>query len=251
MEYFGATYIGKYREKNEDYYYAKDSLFIVADGMGGHRAGEVASKIAVETFIKNFKQNIKNIRPCTEISNNLKEKNISDDIKNLLSSSIKLANSKVYKLSVTKIEYTGMGTTFTCCYIYNNIAYITHVGDSRLYIKRGNDFRLLTSDHTIVGELYRSGRISYEETFNHPQRNFLTNVLGVDKNINWDFLTYKLKADDIILLCSDGLNSMLRDSLIFKIIDKFKNTEAIAKNLIKYANRKGGLDNITVIVIKI
>jgi protein phosphatase len=234
MEYFAKTDIGNYREKNEDYFYADSNLFIVADGMGGHRAGEIASKTAVETFVKNF---YKSLKP--------------ENIKQALSFSINSANKEVYKKSIAKLEYGGMGTTFTCCYIHNNTAYIIHVGDTRLYIKSEDNFKLLTSDHTIVGELYRSGKISYEETFNHPKKNFLTNVLGIAESMEPDFLTAKLKPGSTMLLCSDGLNSMLRDSYILKIINKFSSSEDIAQNLVNSAKRKGGLDNITVIVVKI
>lgn len=253
MEYFAATDIGNYRKNNEDFFYAEDSLFMVADGMGGHSAGEVASKMTVETFAKNFYQKLKSdLKPKKELPASKKRANLDPGyIKQTLISSLDVANTKVYKLSSSKIEYTGMGTTFTSIFIYNNTAYIVHVGDSRAYIKRSDDFRLLTNDHTIVGELYRSGKITYEETFNHPQRNFLTNVVGVSRDLTCDFLKFELKSGDILLLCSDGLNSMLRDSLILKIINKFEKTESIAKNLIKYANKKGGLDNTTVIVVKI
>ena len=250
MEYFAETDIGNYREKNEDYFYADKNLFIVADGMGGHKAGEVASKIAVETFVKNFFKNIK----AVNVKNSSNQKNYklaSKNIKHALIASINSANKEVYKNSISKIEYAGMGTTFTCCYIYNSTAHIVHVGDSRLYIKSGNDFKLATSDHTVVGELYRSGKISYEETFNHPYKNYLTNVLGITEYINTDFLLFKLETNNILLLCSDGLNSMLRDNYILKIINKFSSTEDIAQNLINSAKRKGGLDNITLIVIKI
>jgi len=249
MEYFAETDIGNYREKNEDYFYADKNLFIVADGMGGHKAGEVASKIAVETFVKNFFKNIKT-KNVKNSSNHKNYKLASKNIKQALITSINLANKEVYINSISRAECSGMGTTFTCCYIYDLKAYIIHVGDSRLYIKSGNDFKLATSDHTIVGELYRRGKISYEETFNHPNRNYLTNVLGTTEHINSDFLSFELETDNILLLCSDGLNSMLRDNYIFKIINKFSSVEDIAQNLINSAKRKGGLDNITVIVIK-
>ena len=244
MEYSADTDIGTYREKNEDYLYAEKNLFIVADGMGGHIAGEIASTLAVETFIKDFNHNLKNINKETE---NL----TSRRIKELLLGSIQSANREIFEKALLQPEYYGMGTTFTGCYIQKDKAYIIHVGDSRLYIKRGGDLNLLTSDHTIVGELFRKGEISYEDTFNHPQRNYLTNVLGVAKDINPDFITYKILSEDILLICSDGLNSMLRDKDIAIIIGKNKKAEDISKNLIKAAIRKGGLDNITVIVIKI
>jgi len=244
MEYFADTDIGKYREKNEDYLYAKSNLFIVADGMGGHMAGEVASRIAVETFIENFNSSLKDRSKKTDILD-------FSQIKELLLKSIKIANREVYGKAILQPEYHGMGTTFTGCYIQQDKAYTIHVGDSRLYIKRGVEFNLLTSDHTIVGELFRRGEISYEQTFNHPQRNYLTNVLGVAKDIDPDFFSHKVLPEDILLLCSDGLNSMLRDEDIANIIDKYKDARNIAKNLIKGAIKKGGLDNITVIVVKI
>lgn len=244
MEYFADTDIGKYREKNEDYLYAKSNLFIVADGMGGHMAGEVASRIAVETFIENFNSSLKDRSKKTDILD-------SSQIKELLLKSIKSANREVYDKAILQPGYYGMGTTFTGCYIQQDKVYTIHVGDSRLYIKRGSEFNPLTSDHTIVGELFRRGEISYEQTFNHPQRNYLTNVLGVVKNIDPDFFSHKVLPEDILLLCSDGLNSMLRDEDIANIIDKYKDAGNIAKNLIKGAIKKGGLDNITVIVIKI
>jgi protein phosphatase len=250
MEYFADTDIGKYREKNEDYLYAENNLFIVADGMGGHMAGEVASRIAVEAFIENFNSSLKG--RSKKISANKKTDNPDpSQIEELLLKSIKSANREVYSKATLQPGYYGMGTTFTGCYIQQDKAYTIHVGDSRLYIKRGSEFNLLTSDHTVVGELFRRGEISYEQTFNHPQRNYLTNVLGVAKDIDPDFNSFKVLPEDILLLCSDGLNSMLKDEDIANIIDKYKDAKDIAKNLIKGAIKKSGLDNITVIVVKI
>jgi len=250
MEYFADTDIGKYREKNEDYFYANGNMFVVADGMGGHRAGEIASRLAVETFIKDFNQSLANITKNTLA--NKKTKNITPHkIEELLITSVKNSNNEVFKKAVLRPEYYGMGTTLTGCYIYKDKAYIIHIGDSRLYIKRGSKLKLITSDHTIVGELYRRGEISYEATFNHPQRNYLTNVIGIAEDIEPDFHSYKILPGDIIIICSDGLNSMLRDEHIEEIIDKHNETRDIVKNLIKKAIRKGGLDNITVIAIKV
>jgi len=218
--------------------------------MGGHRAGEVASKLAVETFTKSFNHSLKSRN--SKISNNKKEDVLtSNEMKNFLISSIKIANKEVFSKSISQLEYYGMGTTFTGCYISDRKAYIIHVGDSRLYIKRNSSFKPLTFDHTIVGELYRRGKISYQETFNHPKRNYLTNVIGVAEDVKPDFLSYELLSDDILLLCSDGLNSMLKDDQICRIIEKYKDTADITKNLIKSALKKGGFDNITIIVIKV
>jgi PPM family protein phosphatase len=240
MEYFAASDIGNYREKNEDYYYCGKNLFVVADGMGGHNAGEVASKVAVENFTEYFSKNLEKLIQIDQ-----------PQIQQILKSSISHANNKVYRLSIEKPEYFGMGTTLTACYINNLTAYAIHIGDSRLYVKNEKKLNLLTSDHTVVGEMFRSGLISYDETFNHPKKNFLTNVLGLSNEINADFFTINLDLGDILILCSDGLNSMLKDDFIFKIINKFKNTKQITEKLIYGAKAKGGFDNITIITIKI
>ena len=236
MEYFAATDIGNYRDKNEDFYFCNDNLFIVADGMGGHKAGEIASRTAVENFVEYFQNNLKNN---------------SQNIQEFMISSLNFANSKVFKLSREKKDYSGMGTTFTGCYIDGSKAHVIHAGDSRLYLKNSRKFKLLTSDHTIVGELFRKGLLTYEDTFNHPQRNYLTNVLGIGDELTPDFFSFNLGENDIILLCSDGLNSMLRDTFILKIINQFKNPEKITEKLIYWAKNNGGLDNITIISIKI
>ena len=235
MEYFAATDIGNYRDKNEDFYFCNDNLFIVADGMGGHKAGEIASRTAVENFVEYFQNNLKNN---------------SQNIQEFMISSVNFANSKVFKLSREKKDYSDMGTTFTGCYIDSSKAHVIHVGDSRLYLKNSREFKLLTSDHTIVGELFRKGLLTYEETFNHPQKNYLTNVLGIGDELTPDFFSFDLGENDVILLCSDGLNSMLRDTFILKIINQFKNPEKITEKLIYWAKNKGGLDNITIISIK-
>jgi len=236
MEYFAATDIGNYRDKNEDFYYCNDNLFIVADGMGGHKAGEIASKTAIEIFVKHFQKNLRNNFP---------------DIRELMKLSINFTNNRIVKLAHEKEDYHGMGTTFTGCYIDHNMAHVIHVGDSRLYLKNSKEFKLLTSDHTIVGEMFRKGLLTYEETFNHPQKNYLTNVLGMEDELAIDYFSFDLKQNDIMLLCSDGLYSMLKDSFILKIIKQFKKPEKIIEKLIYWAKNKGGLDNITIIAIKI
>ena len=187
MEYFAATDIGNYRDKNEDYYFCNDNLFIVADGMGGHKAGEIASRTAVENFVEYFQNSLKN-NP--------------QNIQEFMISSVNFANSKVFKLSREKKDYSDMGTTFTGCYIDGSKACVIHVGDSRLYLKNSREFKLLTSDHTIVGELFRKGLLTYEDTFNHPQKNYLTNVLGIGDELTPDFFSFDLGETDIILLCS-------------------------------------------------
>ena len=240
MKYFGATHKGKVRKNNEDSFFAEDSLFIVADGMGGHMAGEVASRMSVEYFLKDFKDSI------------VKRKSVSSkSIIKTLKDSINAANKKVYQESISNPDCFGMGTTFTACYIESGTAHIIHVGDSRTYLLRDDKLRLITSDHTFVGEMYRRGEITYDDTFDHPQRNYLTNVLGVTKEIKPDCHDKKIDQGDRLLLCTDGLNSMLRDNDIFKILKRSPEPESAVNSLIKQANKLGGKDNTSVIVIDI
>lgn len=239
MEYFGATDIGNSREKNEDCFYAEGNLFIVADGMGGHLAGEVASRSSVDSFVSSFNESIEK---SSKINGRF--------IKNNIIRSIKLASDEVFKKSLKSSEYSGMGTTFTACFLYEDNIHIGHIGDSRAYLCRDKNIDLLTSDHTFVGELYRQGEITYEETFNHPQRNFLTNVLGVSDEANPDYLTLKILPGDSLIICSDGLNSMLRDEIILKISEKYPEPENTVKKLIENALENGGNDNITIIAVR-
>ena len=237
MEYSADTDIGKYREKNEDFYYCDKNLFIVADGMGGHAAGEVASMTAVRSFCEYFFKNL--------------EKSDKNQIKNTLKSALEFANSEVYRLATEQSDYNGMGTTFTACFLDSQKGYAIHVGDSRLYLRTKKDFKLLSEDQTVVGEMYRNGLITYNEMFNHPLRNYLNNVLGLSAALDSDFFEFNLNQGDTIVICSDGLNSMLKDNKIKGIIDEYNTPEDITRHLIQSAINKGGFDNITVITIKL
>ena len=306
MEYFAKSDIGNYRKQNEDFYWCGNGLFIVADGMGSHTAGEVASKLAVESFVKfflpeinKFKTYKKNKKHKIKHKNEIKESNKdksrqlnhaaaesaynaesnflskynlehglkpelktqienfenikidSETIKEILTSSIRYSNKEVYNLSIKKHQYSGMGTTFTGCFINSGVANIVHVGDSRVYINHQKKLKLVTSDHTVVGEMYRNGLITYEEMFRHPLRNYLNNVLGLSAEVAADFITCSITDDDILVLCTDGLNSMLKDNEIEAIINKFKEPQKITEKLILSANKKGGFDNTTIITVLI
>jgi len=239
MKYYGDTDKGRVRENNEDYFLMQDDLFIVADGMGGHKAGEVASKLSVEIFLKSF-------------TAHAGKNSVLDNryIKKKLFDSVRSANKEVFKQSIASTRYYGMGTTFTACFINKDTAHIIHIGDSRTYLYRNNILDLLTSDHNFVGEMLRRGEISQKETFGHPKRNYLTNVLGIADDVTPDYMSLKLTGKDVLLLCSDGLNSMLRDEQISRLLKKFPEPETAVNRLIEYANKKGGKDNITVIAIK-
>ena len=236
MEYLARSETGKIRSNNEDSYIALNDMFMVADGMGGHNAGEIASRIAVEAFSSLFKDRYV-------------QKNVLD--KEFFNSIFKVINKKILEKSSNDPQTEGMGTTLTCAVIKEDIAYVSHVGDSRLYLFRDKRLHLKTDDHTIVGQLYKSGAISYEDSFNHPQRNFLTNVIGVSEDIEIDFFKIDLLKDDILLLCSDGLNSMLTDSFMEKVLIKnHKNISKASDILLSNAIKKGGVDNITFILIR-
>ncbi len=236
MEYLAKTEIGKIRTNNEDSYFSSDAIFLVADGMGGHNAGEIASKMAADMFSSLFK-------------NRFHEKTILD--KDFFNDIFQEINKKIFEKSSSSPEMDGMGTTLTCAVIKDHIAYVAHVGDSRLYLFRNKKLELKTDDHTIVGQLYKSGAITYEDTFSHPKRNFLTNVLGVSDEMFMDFFQLELLQGDLLLLCSDGLNSMLKDSFIEKILRRNnKDLRKLSEKLINSAVKKGGADNITLILVR-
>ena len=240
MQVFAKTEIGRERKINEDFYYISEpedkiKLFILADGMGGYNAGEVASRMAVET-VKEY------IYKHFEKSKESKEK-----LEALISDSIEYANSTIYKKAQSKKELNGMGTTLDVCLIYNSKIYIGHVGDSRVYRIRKEFMRRITRDHSYVQTLIEDGKISKEEAFHHPKKNMLTKALGCMEKVEPDVYTKTFIKDDIILMTSDGLTNMIKEEEIYNIIkqDKLNATE----NLVNKANENGGYDNITVVII--
>ena len=232
--------VGKAREMNQDAYYISDSssdvkLYLLADGMGGYNAGEVASRMAVESardyIHKHFAKN----------------KDSKEKLEVLLKDAIEYANSVVYKKAQSKEDLRGMGTTLDVCLIYNSRIYIGHVGDSRVYRIRKEFMRRLTKDHSYVQTLVDDGTITKEEAYSHPKKNMLTKALGCVETVEPDVYTKTFIKDDIILMCSDGLTNMIREENIYEIIKQDK--ENAIENLVKQANDNGGLDNITVVII--
>ena len=240
MRGFAKTDVGKAREMNQDYYYIPSSendlqIYILADGMGGYNAGEVASRMAVESakdyIHKHFAKN----------------KDSKEKLEALLKDAIEYANSVVYKKAQSKEDLRGMGTTLDVCLIYNSRIYIGHVGDSRVYRIRKEFMRRLTKDHSYVQTLVDDGTITKEEAYSHPKKNMLTKALGCVQTVEPDVYTKTFIKDDIILMCSDGLTNMIREENIYGIIKQDK--ENAIENLVKQANDNGGLDNITVVII--
>ncbi len=237
----GKTDMGRVRANNEDSVLINNqpvgvlpNLFVVADGMGGHKAGEVASSLAIKYC-------------CEYLTSPSQERG---ELLDSLADSVYYANSKVYEVSLQDSECSNMGTTFTGCSIKDNRAYIVHVGDSRLYKITRDSIEQITMDHSFVAEMVRAGKLTPEEAEVHPDRNIITRALGTDPQVKIDGFVINLTEDDVLLICSDGLNTMLDDDLIFKILSqKDVSPEDKLNTLIETANNNGGTDNISVILI--
>ena len=225
---FQATHVGKVRHNNEDSLIViEPETFVVADGMGGAQAGEVASQMLVET-VKEF---LSETPPYNE---------------QILSQAILLANRKILNLARQNPNYLGMGTTATILSLDDRKAYFAHVGDSRIYRLRNNFLEQLTEDHSYVETLVRRGEITPEEARVHPMKNVLTQAVGVVENISVDTANFPVESGDTFLLCTDGLTNMVDDENISKILQGASNP---ADALIDAALRAGGRDNISVIVV--
>lgn len=225
---FQATHVGKVRSNNEDALTViEPETFVVADGMGGARAGEVASQTLVET-VRNFLR--KNPLPWNE---------------KILSQAILLANDKILNLARQNEEYSGMGTTATILSLDDKRAYFAHVGDSRLYRLRGGVLKQITEDHSYVGLLIRRGELTAEEAHIHPMRNVLLQAVGAIPELFVDALSFDAESGDTFLLCTDGLTNMVDDATIAEILKSASNP---ADALIDAALQGGGKDNVTVIV---
>lgn len=235
MRVMSATNVGNYRKNNEDSYFVNDSknLYILADGMGGHLAGEKASKMATDIIASHFKKN-KNIRK-------------TEDVIEILSSSIKNANKEIFESSENNEDYRGMGTTVSAGFVLEDVLVYSNIGDSRIY-KINKGIEQLTRDDSFVNYLIEIGDITEEEAKNHPKKNVLTKALGTTETLDVYVNTLKIEKDDIFLFCSDGLTNMISDEEIFKIVKE--NTPEVAKDvLLNLALENGGLDNITFILI--
>lgn len=238
---FAKSDIGRAREINQDYYYiSKDTdvprLYILADGMGGYKGGEIASKLATDSVKKYINSNF---------NENLVEK---EEILKLIGSAVEYANMVVYEKSKEIPELEGMGTTLEACLIYNNKAYIGHVGDSRIYRIRNGVIRKLTKDHSYVQQLVEDKKITREEAKTHPKKNMLTKALGCTPYVEPDLRARNFEKGDIFIMCSDGLTNMTDDNMICELI--IQDITTAADKLIELANESGGYDNITVIIIK-
>ena len=234
---FSVTDIGRKRKLNQDFVYSSDepvgnlkNVYIVADGMGGHQAGDYASKCTVETMVRE-------IKGCFEQS----------PIR-ILSRAIRIANDQVRRKAREDESLYGMGTTVVAATVLGKYLQVANVGDSRLYIIN-EEVRQITRDHSLVEEMVRMGGLDREEARNHPDKNIITRAIGARDTIEIDFFHEELKSGDLVLMCSDGLTNMLEDEEIGRILKTPGTIEERAERLIDAANQNGGRDNIAVILI--
>lgn len=238
MKAYAATDVGLIRSVNQDYvYYSMEpvgclaNLFIVADGMGGHKAGDVASRCSVERFVKY-----------------LKETDDKDEV-SAINSSITKVNREIITMASENADYSGMGTTFVAATIDENMLKVANIGDSRLYVV-GEDIIQITRDHSLVEELIYKGEIDREQARTHEKKNYITRAIGGQDSVEAEMFSVELKPKDRILMCSDGLSNMIEDKDILNIINQSADISDAVENLIAEANKNGGTDNISVMIIE-
>lgn len=236
IEWAALTDVGRARERNEDSYIAGEYVFAVADGLGGHNAGDVASRLAVE--------------PLAALDRTVDSTPV-DRVADALSTAVDAANRAVYRRAQNDAKVRGMGTTLTAVAISDGSAHLAHVGDSRCYLIRSGEMTQLSSDHTLVARMVAEGKLTPEQAETHPQRSILTRALGAEPEVDVDTLEIQLQAADRLLLCSDGLSSVIGEDQILKTMQDSKDLKETCKRLIDAANQRGGPDNITVVVVEV
>lgn len=208
------------------------NLFIVADGMGGHKAGDFASKHCVET-----------------VTNQIKQSNLKTPI-SIIEQAVQAANKSIVEIAESDEDFQGMGTTFVAATVIGNKMYVANIGDSRAYLIH-EQIRQITEDHSLVEAMVKAGDLERKDAKSHPNKNVITRALGTSKMVSTDFFEVSLEEGDTVLLCSDGLTNMLEDEEILEIVSKFhKKLDKMGKELIKAANANGGKDNIAVVLIQ-
>jgi Serine/threonine protein phosphatase len=238
MKTFSMIDVGKKRKVNQDFVHvntqpigALPNLFIVADGMGGHKAGDFASRYTVEVIEQSIVRSKK------------------EEPEDILQEAVITANQKLIEAAGRDIKLEGMGTTLIAATIINRKLYFVNIGDSRLYLIN-KEIRQLSKDHSLVEEMVRLGGIKEEEARNHPDKNIITRAVGVHDEAKADFYEYVLRNDDVILLCTDGLSNMVEDEAILGIVKSARDVVEAVEDLVERANENGGKDNIGVVIIQ-
>ena len=239
MRIYSATDVGQKRKMNQDYVFASadpvgnlPNLFVVADGMGGHNAGDYASSHAVGIVVEEIREDA-DFNPVKVIRH-----------------AIESANTEIITQAQKDEKLRGLGTTMVAATIVGHYAYVANVGDSRLYVA-GEQIQQITKDHSLVQEMVRMGELNAEEARNHPDKNIITRALGAERTVDVDFFDLKLEPGNVVLMCSDGLSNMVEDDRIGEIIsDTDRDLQERGQALISEANRNGGKDNIAIVLIE-
>ena len=239
MKSYSITDVGQKRTVNQDFVFTSETpvgnlpnLFVVADGMGGHKAGDFASSYAVEVLLSTIRED--------ENSNPVK----------IIRAAIETANTQLLREASDNEAMSGMGTTMVLVTIVGHYAYVANVGDSRLYLIDENKISQITKDHSLVEEMVRMGEISRYDARNHPDKNIITRALGAGRDVDVDFFDVRLTPGDILLLCSDGLSNMVPDEDIRQVILTSETLEEAGRRLVSMANDNGGRDNIAVVLVE-
>lgn len=240
MESFYKTDVGRIRSMNQDAVFSSDgkigklpNVFVVADGMGGHNAGDRASCCAIETFLSSVRRQKREKNPVR-----------------IIEKAMTRANERVYTEANSEERYSGMGTTMVVAAVDHDTLYVANVGDSRLYLIRGTEIRQITRDHSLVEEMIRGGCLTREEGWHHPDKNVITRAIGVGDKVQIDFFEEEMEKGDTILMCTDGLSNMVSDEEICELIGEADDLKSAGENLVKKANENGGSDNITVLLMR-
>lgn len=238
MKTFSISDIGKNREMNQDYVYTSENavgnlpnLFIVADGMGGHKAGEFASKFTVETIVESVRTNEQ-----------------KEPVR-IIEEAIQTANKELIQKARQDETMAGMGTTVVVVTVIGDKAFVANVGDSRMYVI-GKEITQVTRDHSLVEEMVRMGELAKDAAKDHPDKNIITRAVGAAQDVDVDFFEVELYPQDYILMCSDGLTNMVEDEDIRRIVQSQRDVAERVEKLVETANDHGGQDNITVVVIE-
>ncbi|MGI6256843.1 MAG: Stp1/IreP family PP2C-type Ser/Thr phosphatase [Anaerovoracaceae bacterium] len=232
---------GKSRSNNEDacFVMPKENIYVVADGVGGNNAGEIASKTAVTRVAEYIKAN-----PIQSVGE-------GSELKEYLKACVDSVNDSILTLAGQFPENSGMATTLIICYIHEKKAYFVNIGDSRAYIFRKNELFQVTEDHTYVNTLVKLGAITHEEARSHRGEHVITRAMGAEKDIEADYYQTHVQEGDVIVLCTDGLYGEVSEAEMCKMIEKEKDMSILAKSLISAANKAGGSDNITVVCLRL
>ena len=239
MKSFSVTDVGQKRRENQDYAFTSEdpignlpNLFVVADGMGGHNAGDFASCCAVSVLVDSVK------------------KDMSFNPIKIIRHAVEAANQQVYLAAVEDSAKAGMGTTLVVVTIVGRYAYVANVGDSRMYLVNVDGITQVTRDHSLIEEMVRIGELTREEARNHPDKNIITRVIGIGPQVDVDFFDIHLKESSRLLLCSDGLSNMVSDEEIWRIANTSRDLREMGMRLVSLANENGGKDNIAVVLVQ-